>query len=258
MGAVNCVYLLVLICYTVPCRLHGSVIAVKQLDTFISAIVESCWMVTLASLVFQSVYRYVKIKEPQKLMHLINDASVKYYVVGCFTVGFFASFPSYFPCCAIDGFTSTFIPEAVAMSTFDLSFSCLTFSLCFIFNSLTILDIVKKRKARKAPQQLIINKNKTTEIRLFYQLSCVVIVGMANTFSFNVIPRFFEDIWVFYLIDFLNILFNTIDAWVYLLLNETVREEIKKLYGCNSAKVATKHTNVISMSRIRNDTARAE
>lgn len=252
LGVANCVYLLIFICYNIPCRIHGSALAFKPLDTVISAVGETCWMVTLTSLVFQSLYRYVKISECPKLKHLIKDKWVKFYVVGCFTAGFFTSLPSYFPCCAIDGFTFTFIPQAVVMSTFDLSYSCVCFSLCILLNTYTTVDILKKRKVGKSFHLNQISSTKMMEIRLFYQLSCVVIFGIVATFAFNIIPRFCEDTWVFYLLDFLNILFITIDAWVYIILNETVHEEIRTLYRCKQAEVGIKTPNSVLSAKAVN------
>lgn len=246
LGVCDCLALAVLLFYSIPSRLYGTAVGSQRLGNVILAVQEGCWLTSLTSLLLQSFYRFVKICEPPRLNDWIRDELIRFYVIGCWGVGFIGSIPAYFPCCSIDGFTSAFEPQAKDFSTFDLTYSCITFGSSILLNIVTMSHIIRKKKSVKT--EIKSDKKKRSDVRLFYQLTCVVTVGLISTLTFNILPNFSEEIWVFYLIDFLNICFYTVDAWVYLILNDTIRSRVVSMYR---GKIDAPQTRVTSQTDFR-------
>lgn len=236
-GVADCSMLCLYIFYSVPTTL-GLNMGGLEVDVFMGVLTNLTWFSTLAIIAETSLNRYFCICKNAKYDSIFSQNYTKIMIVIALAFGCSCSFPSFNQCCYfmfyVDQYSWGYNLPALGstiISYIDLSTSCSVIILALICNIMCFLKVRELHAQISSSLPELEVKRRKREIKLFIQFFVICAYYTIVEILFNVVFRFLNGKWLGLIINLMYILQCSINGYVYVGMNTTVRKQIRLLFG---------------------------
>lgn len=201
----------------------------KQLEFIPCAISNFGWYTGTATLVLQSFNRFVAVWYPHLLETIYSLRTCRFLIVLAWTIGAIMVTPNLFPSGYISWETniSAMLYLNPRFGFIDIGYTCPLLILIYVLHAL----VFKRILAHDSSITHLKSMRKKRETRQFVQFFIITLFPVMYEISANALPPFVSDDTA----DLILAIFNTttlianeiVNATVYLIANETVKEELR-------------------------------